>query len=171
MGDLTPSEAAFVGGVAGSVIVATTIFVVIYYVLMVIASWRIFKKAGEPGWKSLIPIYNSYILWKIVGMQKWFWIALVVAFVGSLVTSLMGFDSQNIENNSMTGTNLIACLIMMAIMIFALVLEIMYAVRTAKIFGHGLGYTLGLIFLPNLFWLILAFGSSKYHKKMLKEWE
>ena len=171
MNSLTPSEAAFAGGVVGSMMVFFGIFVLAYYLLMVIASWKIFKKAGEPGWKSLIPIYNAYILYKIVGMKKWFWITLLVAFVGSIVTSAMGFDSQNLDNNSFTGTNLVAFLIMIAISIFAVCVEIVYSMRTAKIFGHGLGYTLGLIFLQSLFWLILGFGKSKYDKKMLKTWE
>ena len=36
-------------------------------VIMIAAMWKIFTKAGQPGWASLIPIYNIYILCKIVG--------------------------------------------------------------------------------------------------------
>jgi hypothetical protein len=43
--------------------------------------WKIFEKAGEAGWKSIIPIYNVYIMYKIVGMKNWFWYILIVAFV------------------------------------------------------------------------------------------
>ena len=48
---------------------ATAVYVVcllVVYVLLVIADWKIFSKAGEEGWKSLIPIYNMYILFKII---------------------------------------------------------------------------------------------------------
>ena len=34
-------------------------------VLMIVAMWRIFAKAGEAGWKAVIPFYNTYILYKI----------------------------------------------------------------------------------------------------------
>ena len=34
---------------------------------MIVALWKIFTKAGEPGWKSIIPIYNIIMLLKIVG--------------------------------------------------------------------------------------------------------
>ena len=44
---------------------STILIVIIWYVLVVVASWHIFTKAGEPGWKSIIPIYNEYILYKI----------------------------------------------------------------------------------------------------------
>ena len=41
-----------------------------YYIIKVIAHWRIFSKAGEPGWKSLIPIYNNYISYKIAWLSS-----------------------------------------------------------------------------------------------------
>ena len=40
------------------------IFLVIaWYIILVIANWKIFTKAGEAGWKSIIPIYNSYVVY------------------------------------------------------------------------------------------------------------
>lgn len=38
---------------------------VIWVVLKVVAGWRIFAKAGQPGWASIVPFYNSYIEFKI----------------------------------------------------------------------------------------------------------
>ena len=35
--------------------------------LLIVAMWKVFTKAGQPGWASLIPIYNLYIWCKIVG--------------------------------------------------------------------------------------------------------
>lgn len=35
-----------------------------WYVLLAIAYWKIFEKAGEPGWKALIPFYNTYSQYK-----------------------------------------------------------------------------------------------------------
>lgn len=42
-------------------IMAYALFAFIFYILQVIAYWKIFTKAGEEGWKSIIPIYNGYV--------------------------------------------------------------------------------------------------------------
>ena len=41
--------------------------------LVIVATWKVFTKAGQPGWASIIPIYNLYIWCKIVGRPGW-WI-------------------------------------------------------------------------------------------------
>jgi len=38
-------------------------------VLMIVSLWKIFEKCGEPGWASIIPIYNIYIMLRIVGWE------------------------------------------------------------------------------------------------------
>jgi len=48
-------------------------------VLVILASlWKIFQKAGRSGWESLIPIYNLYVLLKIVGKPAWWLILFLV---------------------------------------------------------------------------------------------
>ena len=54
--NLTVTDAAVIGGVAGATLGMIVALGLILFILFVIASWRIFKKAGEPGWKALIPI-------------------------------------------------------------------------------------------------------------------
>lgn len=53
-----------------------------YYVLMLLFAiatiagmWKVFEKAGKPGWASIIPIYNLVVLLEIAGMPLW-WIIL-----------------------------------------------------------------------------------------------
>ena len=48
------------------------IFIIIFYIY---AYWRIFEKAGKPGWAAIIPIYNTIILLEIVG-KPWWWLLL-----------------------------------------------------------------------------------------------
>ena len=67
-----PSAASVAGGIIGGALVAVIVCALVFYALMVIASWKIFEKAGEAGWKSIIPIYNVYILFKIVRINKSF---------------------------------------------------------------------------------------------------
>jgi hypothetical protein len=46
-------------------------------VIMIISGWMIFTKAGEPGWATLIPIYNLIVLLKVAGKPAW-WILLYI---------------------------------------------------------------------------------------------
>ncbi|HEV7779746.1 MAG TPA: DUF5684 domain-containing protein [Chitinophagaceae bacterium] len=46
----------------------------------IIASWRVFVKAGQPGWASIIPIYNIYIMTKIAGKPGWWVLMFLVPF-------------------------------------------------------------------------------------------
>jgi hypothetical protein len=40
-------------------------------VLAIIGMWKVFEKAGEPGWAAIIPFYNSYVLFKITWGEGW----------------------------------------------------------------------------------------------------
>jgi hypothetical protein len=50
-------------------------------VVLIAAQWKIFEKAGQPGWACLIPIYNIYILLKIVGKPGWWLIMFILPIV------------------------------------------------------------------------------------------
>jgi hypothetical protein len=65
------------------------IIAIVWGILAIVAMWKIFTKAGEAGWKSIIPIYNVYIMYKIVGMKNWFWYTLIAAFVCGLVAGFL----------------------------------------------------------------------------------
>lgn len=60
------------------------IILVPFCLLPIISQWRIFEKAGEPGWAILIPIYNSIVLLKIVG-KPWWWLFLFLIPIVNLV--------------------------------------------------------------------------------------
>ena len=50
--------------VLGGMLVGYLITFLVIYVLSVIAMWKIFTKAGKPGWASLIPIYNIVVMYQ-----------------------------------------------------------------------------------------------------------
>ena len=70
----TSNAAGAVGGGVGGVVG----FVV--GLLIIISLWKIFAKAGQPGWAAIIPIYNYYIWCKIVGRPGWWVLLLIVCF-------------------------------------------------------------------------------------------
>ena len=57
----------------------------LFYVLTVAAQWVVFQKAGIAGWKSIIPIYNSYCLFKIAWGNGWIFLATIIPIVGVIV--------------------------------------------------------------------------------------
>lgn len=61
-------------------------------VVAIIAMWKIFTKAGEAGWKSIIPIYNIYIMLKIVGRPGWWLLLYLVPFVNIVISLVVAID-------------------------------------------------------------------------------
>lgn len=139
----TGAAAAILGVLAAYIVV-----VLILTVLWIVANWKIFTKADEAGWKSIIPIYNQYTLFKLTWKTSMFWIMLALSFVSGIVTSLM-------DN---TAGEVISAIVLIA----AAVINIMQMHQQSKAFGHGAGFTCGLVFLNTIFVMILAFGSSQY---------
>lgn len=77
-------EAAADSGNAGGSIIGGIISVALT-VLGIIAMWNIFTKAGEAGWKSLIPILNTYTMFKIVYGNGWKFLLLLVPILGEIL--------------------------------------------------------------------------------------
>ncbi len=127
----------------------TLVAFLIYWILQIVAYWSIFKKAGEPGWKSMIPIYCTYVQYKLTWKTSMFWISFLAAIIANVLMQLGG-DS-------------------LALLAVGVVLEIAAAAigfvalyKLSRSFGHGVGFAIGLIFLYPIFILILGFGSSQY---------
>ena len=49
-------------------------------ILMIVSLWKIFKKAGKPGWASIVPIYNIYIMCEIAEKEWWYVLLSCVPF-------------------------------------------------------------------------------------------
>ena len=60
--------------------------------MLIVAMWKIFTKAGQPGWASLIPIFNIYIWCKIVGRPGWWVILMLIPFVNFIIAIILCID-------------------------------------------------------------------------------
>ena len=112
--------AAAIGGAVGG------LFGLVIAVIVIVGMWKIFVKAGEPGWAAIIPIYNLYIICKITAKPIW-WLLLLV---------LCPFIN--------------------------IIFGILLTVALAKCFGKGIGFAIGMILLPFVFYPMLGFGSATY---------
>lgn len=73
---------------------AAFLFVVYAAVIAVtVASmWRIFTKAGKPGWAAIVPIYNIYVMLQIVGRPTWWILLFLIPFVNIVVSLITAMD-------------------------------------------------------------------------------
>lgn len=113
------SSAALVAGLLAVLMIP----LIILSIILVISHWKIFEKAGKPGWASIVPIYNVIVFLEIIGKPTW-WILLLMIPCTTLIFGIWA-------------TNLLS-----------------------KSFGQSEGFTVGLIFLPFIFYPMLAFSNS-----------
>ena len=96
-----------------------------FAILMIAALWKVFTKAGQPGWPSIVPILNTYFLCKVAGRPGWWVILMLIPFVNFVIWIILCID-------------------------------------VAKSFRKGVGFGIGLLLLPIIFFPILGFGSAQY---------
>ena len=143
------------GGLIATILsmMGVIIFVsMILAILMIVSLWRVFKKAGEEGWKAIIPFYNQYTLYKIVWDTKYFFVTLALIVVLWLSLWLTSLTS-------------IFMILYLACLLALVVIQIKATHKLSKSFGHGGGFTVGLIFLSVVFIPMLGFGTSQYQGK------
>lgn len=61
-------------------------------VVMIAAMWKIFAKADEAGWKSLIPFYNSYTMFRIAGRNGWWFLLMGIPLVNVVLAVMLALD-------------------------------------------------------------------------------
>jgi hypothetical protein len=115
-----------------SLISTYSLIILAFYVLIIVAQWKIFTKAGQEGWKALIPIYNVVVLYKIIGLSPW----LLLLYLLSVVP-VVGW-------------------------IISIALSIVSTVKLAKAFNQSTAFIFGLLFLSPIFQMILGFGKAEY---------
>lgn len=135
----TMASADILAAIAGFLVVFGLITLVAAVVL-VIAYWKIFKKAGEPGWAAIVPFFNSYVLAKIAWGNGWMFLVTVACAIAANIAGDVAW--------------------------LFLLLSVIYTALTywklSKAFGHDIGFAVGLFFLGIVFFPILGFGRDQY---------
>lgn len=60
--------------------------------IMIVAIWKVFSKAGQPGWAVIIPIYNLYIMCKIAGRPGWWVLLMLIPLVNFIIIIILLVD-------------------------------------------------------------------------------
>jgi hypothetical protein len=62
-----------------------SIIYIIWIVLVIVGGWKMFVKAGKPGWGVIIPFYNTYLLCRIAGRPGWWLILFFIPIVNIII--------------------------------------------------------------------------------------
>jgi hypothetical protein len=61
-------------------------------VIGIVAGWKLFVKAGQPGWAVIIPIYNIIVFLKIVNRPVWWIILMFIPIVNIVILIILAID-------------------------------------------------------------------------------
>lgn len=110
------------------------IFTLAHLIWLSVCLWKLFTKAGRPGWKVIIPIYRTYVQSIIVCGNPYYFLVFVAVQVGFFL-------------GEFTGLGIFALVLGMLSSWLSYLLFIYINIKTAKAFGKDDGFTLGMIFL------------------------
>lgn len=126
------------------------------FVLQIAAFWFLFVKANVAGWKSIIPIYSEYKIYKIVWKPKFFGLYLLLLIANGVITTLL--SGADYYSGSIVFLTTIRYIIVLA----CCLVQFFFCRHLAFSYGKGTGFAVGLFFLYPIFILILGLGRSKY---------
>jgi hypothetical protein len=139
------------GGMIASML-GSCVFSLIVLAITVVALvglWKVFVKAGQPGWAAIIPIYNIVILLQIIGRPIWW----LIPFFLPIITSILAVIG--LPPSVLLPINVLLC-------VPSFVFWIMVCLRLARVFDQSSGFGIGLLFLPFIFLPLLGFGDAEY---------
>jgi hypothetical protein len=64
----------------------------IFIIILIAAMWKVYTKAGKPGWASIIPFYNIWVLLEIIGRPGWWLILFFIPFVNFIIAIIVSID-------------------------------------------------------------------------------
>ena len=77
------------GGAGGPPQIYNIGFILVVVGIVVAAMWKVFAKAGKPGWAAIVPIYNYVVMLQIVGKPWWWLLLLLIPLVNIVIGIIM----------------------------------------------------------------------------------
>ena len=157
MGSTPAATGALVGAAAATMVIALVVFGVLWTVAEFVARWKVFRKAGRPGWYGLIPYVGEWGLIDIGWSRKMAWVYAGTLFVSTILYPMFQKSAGNEQ-----GVPVFLAVVMVILSLVLMYFSVMSAYKLAKAFGKGIWFAIGLIFLDAVFMMILGCGKSEY---------
>ncbi|MFZ1730089.1 MAG: DUF5684 domain-containing protein [Bacteroidota bacterium] len=87
-------------GVFAALGVGYLVFMLLIGAFFIACYWKIFTKAGQPGWAAIVPFYNLYVMLQIVGRPGWWIILMLIPCVNIVVMILLYLDLARVFGKS-----------------------------------------------------------------------
>ena len=71
------------------------IFILAMVVVTIASMWRIFEKAGKPGWAAIVPIYNAVVLCQVAGRPGWWVLLMLIPLVNIIIWIIVSIGLAN----------------------------------------------------------------------------
>ncbi len=138
------------------------VLVILVYLFTVVCRWRVFRRMNIRPWLSLIPVVNSFMIFRRC------WKVWPFIFLAAL-TLIFGFVVQTtayMDINLPIPTYVKSNMTVLAIVCLMIITILMYK-HLAFAFGHDIGYVMGLLFLNPVFLGLLAFSKNTFHEELV----
>ena len=131
-----------------------SLFGVILLCARIYIHWMVLVKAGEKGWKSLIPFYSNYVEYQLYWDSKYFWISLFLPLV-IMISTIVCYNYSIIW----------LLFVVFVLFILFLICPIILEFKKAKSFNQSAAFGVGLLLLNLVFNAIICFDSSCVYTK------
>ena len=83
------------------------LIILAFALFMIVSYWKVFEKAGQPGWGILIPIYNILLLLKIAGKPGWWILLYLIPLVNIVIAIIVSIEiAKNFGKDALFGLGL-----------------------------------------------------------------
>ena len=144
-------------GVAGGLIAGMMMFIVVIIIislvietLKLIGTWKMLTKAGESGWKSLIPFYNQWTLCKVAGISPYWVLEMIIV---SMLNAVL---------NGILGSPVISGILSLIVYANTIYFWVILSISLAKSFGKDTGFGLATFFFSFITYPMMGMGSATY---------
>ena len=148
-------------------LIISGIAILISLALKISSRWVLYKKCGEEGWKSLIPIYTDLTLLKVSGLN-WWWIFLIYAgssaYIFGMVLSIVRLDYSSDYSSSFSVINSMGSFVGL-ITLFA---KFNIGLNLSKKFNESAGYAVLIMFFEPIMFFILGLSKSQEYDETVE---
>ena len=151
--DYSTAGAGVAGGLIAGILMFMVVIIIISLVIAIlklIGTWKMLTKAGESGWKSLIPFYNQWTLCKVAGISPYWVLEIIVV---SMINTVL---------NGILGSNVISVILSLIVYANTIYFWVILSISLAKSFGKDTGFGVATVFFSFITYPMMGMGSATY---------
>lgn len=142
------------------------ILLVLIAAIAMAAKWRVFQKMGYEGWKSLIPVYETFLTFKAIYGNGWMMLVLIAPFVMALPISIIMAIGMFLSNEATGIIGVPVMIIGLLLGVASAVLPVIFTIKLnfdmARAFRQSKAFGFGLWLVNPVMMVVLAFSNASF---------